>query len=199
MEERDGQSRILVTGATGKTGGASSTNCSRGFPVRAVVRQRDARSAALDRRGVETVIADMFDSDQLVDAMRGTQRAYYLPFFHTHMIQSAVAFGIAAREAKLEAIVQMGQWLSHRAHPAIMTRPDLAGRPDVRAASGHCAHTIINPGMFADNFLRVIDSRSTARRVSGAVGRRQGGPRRQRGHRGASPSRVFLLRSGTMA
>ena len=43
--------KILVTGATGKTGGAVIAELlGKGFPVRAVVRRRDARSAALERR-----------------------------------------------------------------------------------------------------------------------------------------------------
>lgn len=148
---------ILVTGATGKTGAAVVEQLiAREFPVRAVVRTRDARSAELDRRGVETVVADMFDPDQMVQALTGVQRAYYLPAFHPYMIQAAVTFVVAAREAKLEAIVQMGQWLSHRSHPAIMTRQTwLIDHlfADLRGIS----HTIINPGMFADNFLRTMD------------------------------------------
>ena len=148
---------ILVTGATGKTGGAVIQQLiSKGYPVRAIVRSHDTRSKKLNGLGVETVAADMFDPDQLLDAMRGTQRAYYLPIFHPYTIQSAVAFAIAAKEAKLEAIVQMGQWLSHRSHPAIMTRQTwqidhlFAQIPGV-------THTIVNPGLFADNFLRTIN------------------------------------------
>ena len=149
--------KILVTGATGKTGAAVVEQLiGRGVPVRAVVHRHDARSAALEARGVETIVADLFDPDQMADALRGVRRAYYVPPFHTHMIQAAVTFALAAREARLEAVVQMGQWLSHRAHPAIMTRQTwlmdglFANLPGV-------AHTIINPGMFADNFLRTLD------------------------------------------
>lgn len=151
------QPKILVTGATGKTGAAVVRELiAKEMPVRAVVRQRDARSEAYERQGVEIVVADMFDPDQLLDALKGTHRAYYLPFFHTHMIQSAVAFAVAARQARLESIVHMGQWLSHRAHPAIMTRQTwlidhlFADLPGI-------AHTTLNPGMFADNFLRMMD------------------------------------------
>ena len=149
--------KILVTGATGKTGAAVVQELiAHGYPVRAVVHGLDTRSQSLKRLGAEIVPADMFDPDQMLEAMRGAQRAYYLPFFHPYMIQSAVAFAVAAREARLEAIVEMGQWLSHRAHPAIMTRQTwlidqlFSGLPGI-------AHTIINPGMFADNFLRVMD------------------------------------------
>ena len=106
------QPTILVTGATGNTGGAVvSELLHRGVPVRAMVRTRDARSAALRACGAEVVVADIFDPDQLVSAMRGVQRAYYVPPYHPYVIQSAVTFAVAAREAKLEAIVQLGQFL----------------------------------------------------------------------------------------
>ncbi len=148
---------ILVTGATGKTGGAVAAELlQRGWPVRALVRQRDGRSVALDRLGAETVVADMFDPDQLLAAMRGTARAYFLPVFDRFMIQSSVAFAVAAREARLEQVVQMGQWLSNRTHPALATR-QMWLTDQLLATIPGTAHTIINPGMFADNFLRVLD------------------------------------------
>ena len=110
--------KILVTGATGGTGNPVVAELiAKGFPVRALVHKRDARSGALDRQGVETVVADLYDPDQLLDALRGVQRAYFLPLIEPFMIQSASAFALAAREAKLEHIVQMSQWTSHRAHP----------------------------------------------------------------------------------
>ena len=64
----------------------------------------------------------MHDPDQLTDALRGVQRAYYLPLFQPHMLQVAASFAAAARASKLEAIVQLSQWLSHRSHPSILTR-----------------------------------------------------------------------------
>lgn len=148
---------ILVTGATGGTGAPVVAELlARGFPVRAMVHKRDARSEALERQGVETVVADIFDHDQLFDALSGVQRAYYLPLIDPYMIQSAVAFAVAAREARLEHVVQMSQWTSHRAHPTAMTQQTwLVDR--LFAAIPGVAHTIFNPGMFAHNFLRTID------------------------------------------
>jgi NAD(P)H dehydrogenase (quinone) len=59
--------KILVTGATGKTGGAVVTQLlAKGWPVRAMVRGRDGRSDLLQRRGAEIVIADIFDPGQLM-------------------------------------------------------------------------------------------------------------------------------------
>ena len=135
---------------------SSNNSFQKGCSVRAIVRSHDARTKKLNSLGVETIIVDMFDPDQLLDAMKGISRAYYLPFIHPYMIQSAVAFAVAAREAKLESIVQMSQWLSHRAHPAIMTRQTWLV-DHIFAQIPGVAHTILNPGMFADNFLRVID------------------------------------------
>ncbi len=148
---------ILVVGATGKTGAAVVAQLrAKEWPVRAIVRSRDARSERLDRLGVQTVVADLFDPDQLLDSIRGTHRAYYLPFYHPYMIQSAAAFAVAAREAKLESIVQMSQWLSSPAHPSLTTRQTWLIDHLFSMIPG-VAHTIINPGMFADNYLRVID------------------------------------------
>ena len=149
--------RILVTGATGKTGGAVVAQLlEKGFPVRAIVRSNDARRKRLDRLGVETVVADMYDPEQLLQAMRGTARAYYLPMMRPYMIQSAAAFAVAAREAKLESIVQMSQWTSSSAHPSVLTRQTwLVDR--IFSMIPGVAHTIVNPGMFADNYLRLID------------------------------------------
>ncbi|GBO52907.1 hypothetical protein APA_708 [Pseudanabaena sp. lw0831] len=148
---------ILVTGATGKTGGAVVTQLlAKGYAVRALVRSQDKRSEQLHRMGAEIAVADLFDPEQLTLALQGTQRAYYLPIYHPYMIQSAAAFAVAAREAKLEAIVQMSQWTSNPSHPSLLTRQTwlvdqiFANIPSV-------AHTILNSGMFADNYLRVVD------------------------------------------
>ena len=49
---------MLVTGATGKTGGAVVTQLlAKGYPVRV----QDARSDLLQRCGAEAVVADIFD------------------------------------------------------------------------------------------------------------------------------------------
>ncbi|MDX2215163.1 MAG: NmrA family NAD(P)-binding protein [Oculatellaceae cyanobacterium bins.114] len=58
--------KILVTGATGKTGSAVVAQLlEKGFPVRAIGRSRNARSQRLERLGAETVVADLFDVDQI--------------------------------------------------------------------------------------------------------------------------------------
>ena len=148
---------ILVIGAGGKTGSAVVTEMlSKGWPVRAVVRREDARSARLRVLGAETVVADLLDPQRLLDAVRGTSRAYFVPAFDSRMVDGAVAFAAAAREARLEQIVQMSQWLSSPDHPSLFTRQVWLVDRLFSALPG-IAHTIVNPGFFADNYLRTID------------------------------------------
>ena len=147
---------ILVTAATGRTGLPLVADLRRqGFPVRAVVRIRDARSRGLELLGAEPVVADLYDPDQLADAMRGVARAYYCPPIQPFMIQSAAAFAVAAADAKLEQVVLMSQWLSSPSHPALMTRQTWLA-DHLMAMVPRAAVTILNPGYFADNYLRLI-------------------------------------------
>jgi len=143
--------KILVTGATGKTGGAVVTELlAKGVPVRAMVRTPDKRSAALEACGAEVVVADIFDPGQLMDALRGVRRAYYCPPYHPFVIQSASALAVAARETSLEQIVGLSQWLAGPNHPSLLTR-QLWLIDRMFTALPSIAHTIVNPGFFADS------------------------------------------------
>jgi uncharacterized protein YbjT (DUF2867 family) len=149
---------ILVTGATGKTGSAVVRHLlEEGRRVRAVVRRHDARSERLRQTGAEVVVASLFDPEQLLAAMRGTQRAYYCPPFHPFMIQSAAAFAVAARQARLESVVALTQWLAGAAHPSIATRQHFLADQLFAMLPG-VACTTVAPGFFASfPYLELID------------------------------------------
>src|ERR1700740_937477 len=109
--------RILVTGATGKTGSVVVAELLKaGYPVRAMVHREDGRSARLKAQGAEIAFADMSDVERVADALKDVQRAYYCPPFDPYMIQGAAAFAVAAKEARLEHIVGMTQWLGGPFH-----------------------------------------------------------------------------------
>jgi NAD(P)H dehydrogenase (quinone) len=148
--------RVLVTGATGRIGGAVAAQLlEKGVTTRAVVHRDDKRSARLRALGAEVVVADIFDIQQVQAAMDGVDRLYYNPPYHPHALDSAVAFAVAARRSGVEAVVALGQWLASPEHPSLSTRQAwLTDRlfellPD-------SAHVAVDPGFFADNYLQVV-------------------------------------------
>lgn len=64
---------VLVTGATGKIGGAVAAQLlEKGVPTRALVHRIDVRSDRLRAMGADIVIADMFDILQVQSALGGS-------------------------------------------------------------------------------------------------------------------------------
>jgi uncharacterized protein YbjT (DUF2867 family) len=148
--------RIIVTGATGKTGSVVASELLKaGYPVRAMVHREDARSARLKAQGAEIAVADMSDVERVSGALKDVQRAYFCPPYDPYMIQGAVAFGVAAKEARLEHIVGMTQWLASPSHPSLMTRQHWLVDRLFSMLPG-VTHTIVNPGFFADGYLLTL-------------------------------------------
>jgi hypothetical protein len=97
----------------------------------------------------------MSDVERVANALKDVQRAYYCPPIDPYMIQGAAAFAVAAKEARLEHIVGMTQWLASPSHPSLMTRQHWLVDRLFSAIPG-VAHTIIKPGFFADDYLVTI-------------------------------------------
>src|SRR6202035_5954816 len=150
--------RIIVTGATGKTGSVVVTELLKaGYPVRAMVHREDGRSARLKAQGAEIAVADMSDVERVANALKEVQRAYYCPPIDPYMIQGAVAFAVATKEARLEHIVGLTQWLASPSHPSLMTRQHWLGDRLVSMMPG-VAHTVVHPGFFAHDYLATVCS-----------------------------------------
>ena len=110
-----GEASILVSGATGRTGGAAIDELLKmGERVRAYVRSDDERAAALRARGVETAIGDFTDIDQIRAAMEGIRAAYFLHPIAPGIVQAAAYVAQAAKEAGVTAIVNMSQISARR-------------------------------------------------------------------------------------
>jgi NAD(P)H dehydrogenase (quinone) len=148
--------KILVTGATGKTGRPTVLGLlAKGFPVRAMVRTLDSRAKRLAEHGADVVVGSLESYRDLATAMNGVSRAYFCPPLEPGTLRRATLFAEAAREARLEAVVQLSQWVADAIHPAVHSREKwLTNR--VMSRLSDVGVTTIQPGWFADNYFAVI-------------------------------------------
>ena len=103
--------RILVTGAAGKTGAEVVEQLlGRGFPVRALVRRRDERSARLEALGADVTVGDLLDLESMRTAMQGVKRVYFVyPPQGELLVEATTIVAVAARDAGVDALVNMSQ------------------------------------------------------------------------------------------
>ena len=149
--------RILVTAAAGKTGMATALQfLELGFPVRAMVHRRDARSERLRAAGAEIIVGSLEDLTSLGIALADVQRAYYCPPLTSGALRRAALFAMAAQAAKLEAVVVLSQWLSDPTHPAVHSREKWLSSKLFESTSGMNVITV-NPGFFAENYFAAIE------------------------------------------
>ncbi|BAB49154.1 NmrA family NAD(P)-binding protein [Mesorhizobium japonicum] len=143
------EATILVSGATGRTGGAAIDELLKsGKQVRAYVRSNDDRAAAFRKRGVEVAIGDFTGIDDIRAAMEGVTSAYFLHPIAPGIIGAAAYFAQAAKEAGVSAIVNMSQ-ISARRESASHAAQDHWISERVFDWSG-VATTHLRPTFFAD-------------------------------------------------
>lgn len=149
--------KILVTTAAGKTGNATARQLlEKGYPVRAFVRSDDHRANSLRAAGAEIFVGDMNDMEDLLQAMAGCQRAYFVMPLDDGNFYKAMSFAVAAADSKLEVVVMLGQWLSQSQHPSVWTRETyLTDR--IMSWIPNVDTVIINVGWFADNYMAVME------------------------------------------
>lgn len=147
---------ILVTSAGGKTGmhvvrGLRAQN----YPVRAMVRRVDARAEQLRRLGASVFVSNQYAMADMRRAMEGVQRAYHCAPTAANGLHFGAVFAVAAREAKLEHVVMLSQWLADENHPSLFTREAWLNEQLVDLLPG--TNTMINVGWFAENYLMVLE------------------------------------------
>ena len=143
------EAEILVSGATGRTGGAAVDELLRmGKRVRAYVRSDGEKAAALRARGVEIAVGDFTDIDDIRAALQGIRSAYFLHPIRPGIISATAYFAQAAKEAGVSAIVNMSQ-ISARREAASHAAQDHWVAERVFDWSG-VATTHLRPTFFAD-------------------------------------------------
>jgi NAD(P)H dehydrogenase (quinone) len=143
------EAEILVSGATGRTGGAAIEELLKmGKTVRAYVRSEGEKAARLRARGVDVAIGDFTDLDRIRAAMEGIRSAYFLHPIAPGIISATAYFAQAAKEAGVTAIVNMSQ-ISARREAASHAAQDHWVAERVFDWSG-VATTHLRPTFFAD-------------------------------------------------
>ena len=138
------QTKFLITGATGSTGGYTVRQLlEKNQAVRVLAHRPDERSEHLQKVGAEVVFGDLLDFDAVRAALNGVLRAYFCHPISPGIAQATAQFAQAAKEAGVEVIVNMSQksarsdakseaarqhWLSERVF-------DWSGVPTVQMAS----------------------------------------------------------------
>jgi NAD(P)H dehydrogenase (quinone) len=159
------QADYLVSGASGRTGGAAIDELlNMGKTVRAYLRSDGEAAAALRRRGVEIAFGDFTDLDAIRAALEGIKGAYFLHPIAPGIIGAAAFFAQAAKEAGTQSIVNMSQ-ISARRESASHAAQDHWVSERVFDWSG-VPTTHIRPTFFADwlvypHFAREIAATGT--------------------------------------
>jgi NAD(P)H dehydrogenase (quinone) len=101
---------ILVTAATGRTGGFAIEYLRKsGAAVRAMAHREGPKTERLRALGVEVVIGDLLNLDDAARALRGIRSAYFCYPIGPRLIDATSFFAVAAKETGVNAIVNMSQ------------------------------------------------------------------------------------------
>jgi NAD(P)H dehydrogenase (quinone) len=108
--------KILVTGATGATGGSAITKLLElKIPVRALVHKADARSEQLRASGAEIIQGNLADFEAVNEALKGITGAYFVfPIQVPGILEATAFFAQAAIEQGVSSIVNMSQISARR-------------------------------------------------------------------------------------
>lgn len=137
---------VLVTGATGATGGAVAQALrERGVPVRAMVR-KSADAERLSTQGIETVLADFDDDAAVSAALEGSRRAYLVTPSSERAQDQQVRFVQAAARAGVEHLVVLSQLGTRTDSPVRFLRYHAAVEDRVRELG--IGYTFLRPNLF---------------------------------------------------
>lgn len=142
---------ILLTGVTGKTGGAAAQALlGKGVPLRAIARNAD-KAAPLKAAGIELVVGDVSDPAVLAKALSGVDKALMIMPNGERQLELEKQFIDAAKKAGVKHLVKMSSMEAVADAKAPIPKIHYAAGQYL-AASG-LAWTLIKPNFFMQNFL----------------------------------------------
>jgi NAD(P)H dehydrogenase (quinone) len=145
--------KSLVINANGNTGfPIAKFLLAKKYAVRVLVRTQTKNSDYLKEKGAEVHLGRFTETSVLRAALHGVQRAYYNHPIIPGVLKHSTLFAEIASENKLEAVVNMGQYLAELPyHPSVTTQGHKKAYDVLDSASIGAIH--LCPGMFSANFL----------------------------------------------
>ncbi|MBB5850292.1 NmrA family NAD(P)-binding protein [Amycolatopsis umgeniensis] len=163
---------VLVTGATGRQGGATARALlAAGVPVRALVRD-PARAGAVEALGAELVVGDLRDLDSVVRAAKGARAVFSVQMpgvsaegfdfagevtQGVNLVEAAKAAGVPqfvhASVSGAGQHVEAPGWAEGRWSSMESTLGAKAAIQDRVRTAGFPRWTLLKPGFFMENFL----------------------------------------------
>ena len=143
---------ILVTGATGNTGGEVLARLVElGAPARALARNPD-KAEVLAATGVDVAIGDMTDPVAMAAALEGVERVFLMspPHPAQHEMEGAVID--AAGKADVSLIVKLSALGAGPDSPLQLGRRH--AEIEERLVDSGIAHTVLRPASFMQNFFK---------------------------------------------
>ena len=152
--------KFLIAGASGRTGATGNhvvrQLLARKLPVRALVFRADHRSEELAALGAEVVVGDLHDISAVRRAMRDVTRAYFVYPLAEGLIEAITVFAAAAKEARVESIVNMSQLTAREDFPSRAARQYWLGEQILDWSGIGVTH--LQPTLFLENLLVFADS-----------------------------------------
>lgn len=142
---------ILLTGATGKTGGATAKALAeKNVKLRALVRDKQ-KASPLAQAGIELVVGDLADEQSVAKALKGVDKALLIAPNSDQQLHLENHFIDCAQKSGLRHIVKLS---SMEAVPgATGAIPNIHVQSEAHIKASQMAWTMIRPNFFMQNLL----------------------------------------------
>ena len=159
---------ILLTGATGKTGGeAAKQLLARGARVRALVRN-EVKAASLRAAGADLVIGDIGDGETVKRALSGIDKALLILPNGRNQQADEQQFTDLAKAAGVQHLVKLSSMEAVPQAKTAIPKAHWAVEEYIRASG--LAWTMVKPNFFMQNLLASAGSIKAGRRFSLPMG-----------------------------
>ena len=160
---------ILVVGATGTIGKHVVTGLkAKGEQVRAMIRNPEKAPPAAREPGVEYVTGDLENSESVIAALRGVEKAFLLSPEDPRMPELHGKFAAAAKDAGLRHLVRLSILPANPDAPLPIAK--WHGEADRLVMESGVPYTILRPAYFMQNILRSAGTIASEGAIYGAMG-----------------------------